>query len=95
MRTHPEQIGKFEAKADEGIFIGYPTNKAYKIFNLRTRVVSEFINVTFDDKKIAGLDEDSHKTLTFRNDADPDTVAYQDPDEFFTDEVDTDKQHYC
>ena len=24
LRTHPEQLGKFEIKADEGIFVGYP-----------------------------------------------------------------------
>ena len=27
--THPEQLGKFDTKADEGIFVGYPPGKAY------------------------------------------------------------------
>ena len=34
LRTHPEQLGKFETKADEGIFIGYPTTRAFKVYNL-------------------------------------------------------------
>ena len=44
LRTHPEQLGKFEGKVDEGIFIGYPSTRAYKVFNLRTRIVVESIN---------------------------------------------------
>ena len=52
LRTHPEQLGKFETKADEGIFVGYPPGRAYKIFNLRTWKVIESINVSFDDGKI-------------------------------------------
>ena len=30
LRTHPERLGKFETKADKGIFIGYPTTRAFK-----------------------------------------------------------------
>ncbi|MGI4673503.1 reverse transcriptase domain-containing protein, partial [Klebsiella pneumoniae] len=57
-RSHPEVLGKFETKADEGIFVGYPdSTKAYKVYNLRTRVVSISVNVSFDDKKITGIDE--------------------------------------
>ena len=26
LRTYPEQLGKFETKADEGIFVGYSLN---------------------------------------------------------------------
>ena len=45
-----DQLGKFDAKSDEGIFIGYALNsKAYKVFKLKTRSVMESSNVVFDD----------------------------------------------
>ena len=62
LKTHPEQLSKFDLKADEGIFFGYPLSiKAFRVYNLRTRVVMESINVSFDDKKITGLEDfDDH-----------------------------------
>ena len=37
-----DNLGKFDAKSDEGIFLGYSTNsKAYRVFNKRTMVVDE------------------------------------------------------
>lgn len=90
LRTHPEQLGKFDGKADEDIFVGYPPTRAYKVFNLRIRVVVESINVSFDDKKITGLDEDSHEIQTFQNDIDPDTVPDQNIDDPTTDDDNTD-----
>ena len=68
LKTHPEQLGKFESKADEGIFVGYPRGRAFKIFNLRTRTVVESINVSFDDGKITGFNEDEHERLAFGKD---------------------------
>nr|KYP33248.1 Retrovirus-related Pol polyprotein from transposon TNT 1-94 [Cajanus cajan] len=45
-----EQLGKFDAKADEAIFLGYSTNsKAYKVYNKRTLVVEESVHVVFDE----------------------------------------------
>nr|KYP38726.1 Retrovirus-related Pol polyprotein from transposon TNT 1-94 [Cajanus cajan] len=45
-----EQLGKFDAKADEAIFLGYSTNsKAYRIYNKRTLVVEESVHVVFDE----------------------------------------------
>ncbi|GJW37072.1 retrovirus-related pol polyprotein from transposon TNT 1-94 [Tanacetum coccineum] len=45
-----EDLGKFDAKADIGIFIGYaPAKKAFKIYNRRTRIITETIYVTFDE----------------------------------------------
>ncbi|GJR76072.1 retrovirus-related pol polyprotein from transposon TNT 1-94 [Tanacetum coccineum] len=45
-----ENLGKFQAKADIGIFIGYaPKKKAYLIYNRRTRKIIETINVDFDE----------------------------------------------
>ncbi|GKB80409.1 retrovirus-related pol polyprotein from transposon TNT 1-94 [Tanacetum coccineum] len=45
-----ENLGKFQAKADIGIFIGYaPKKKAYLIYNRRTQKIIKTINVDFDE----------------------------------------------
>ncbi|GJR94156.1 retrovirus-related pol polyprotein from transposon TNT 1-94 [Tanacetum coccineum] len=45
-----EDLGKFQAKADIGIFVGYaPSRKGYRIYNKRTRLLMETIHVTFDE----------------------------------------------
>ncbi|GJS78347.1 retrovirus-related pol polyprotein from transposon TNT 1-94 [Tanacetum coccineum] len=45
-----EDLGKFDAKADIRIFVGYaPAKKAFKIFNKRTQIITETIHVTFDE----------------------------------------------
>ncbi|GJY79321.1 hypothetical protein Tco_0485122 [Tanacetum coccineum] len=42
-----EDLGKFDAKADIRIFVGYaPTKIAFRIYNRRTRIISETIHVT-------------------------------------------------
>ncbi|GJS11149.1 ribonuclease H-like domain-containing protein [Tanacetum coccineum] len=43
-------LGKLDAKADIGIFIGYvPAKKAFRIYNKRTQKIIETIHVTFDE----------------------------------------------
>ncbi|GKC00324.1 retrovirus-related pol polyprotein from transposon TNT 1-94, partial [Tanacetum coccineum] len=45
-----EDLGKLQAKADIGIFIGYaPNRKGYRIYNKRTRRIMEKIYVKFDE----------------------------------------------
>ncbi|XP_024200625.1 uncharacterized protein LOC112203962 [Rosa chinensis] len=45
-----EQLGKFDARSDDGIFLGYSINsRAYRVYNKRTRIVMESINVSIDD----------------------------------------------
>ena len=45
-----ENLGKFDAKSDEGIFLGYSTtSQAYRVFNKRTKIVMESITVKIDD----------------------------------------------
>ena len=45
-----ENFGKFDAKSDEGIFLGYSTiSRAYRVFNKRTKTVMESINEKIDD----------------------------------------------
>ncbi|GKF40766.1 retrovirus-related pol polyprotein from transposon TNT 1-94 [Tanacetum coccineum] len=45
-----DDLGKFDAKADIGIFVGYaPAKKAFRIYKRRTQIISEMIHVTFDE----------------------------------------------
>ena len=45
-----ENLRKFDAKSDEGIFLGYSTtSRMYRVFNKRTKMVMESINVKIDD----------------------------------------------
>ncbi|GKF06752.1 retrovirus-related pol polyprotein from transposon TNT 1-94 [Tanacetum coccineum] len=45
-----EDLGKLNAKADIGIFVGYaPAKNAFRIYNKRTRKNIETIHVTFDE----------------------------------------------
>ena len=61
-----DNLGKFDSKADEGIFLGYSTtSKAYRIFNKRTLVVEESMHVVFDEtnslnprKDVCSVDND-------------------------------------
>ncbi|GKF54229.1 retrovirus-related pol polyprotein from transposon TNT 1-94, partial [Tanacetum coccineum] len=52
-----DHLGKFDEKADEGFFVGYSTNnKAFRVFNSRTRIVEENLHVQFSENilNIAG-----------------------------------------
>ena len=54
-----DQLGKFDAKSDEGIFIGYALDsRAYRVFNLKTRSVMESSNVVFDDTRLKSNDHE-------------------------------------
>ncbi|WRX16394.1 Integrase [Theobroma cacao] len=45
-----QPLGKFDAKSDEAIFLGYTLNsKAYRVFNKRTLIIEESIHVVFDE----------------------------------------------
>ena len=47
-----EHIGKFDAKSDIGVFLGYSINsRAYRVYNMRTQTVMESANVVVDDFK--------------------------------------------
>jgi hypothetical protein len=51
-----------DPKSDEGIFLGYSTNnRVYRVFNSRTKVVMESINVVIDDlftDRVANVEPD-------------------------------------
>nr|GEW29617.1 putative ribonuclease H-like domain-containing protein [Tanacetum cinerariifolium] len=47
-----DNLGKFEAKGDEGYFLGYSmSSKAFRVFNKRTKIVEENLHVDFLENK--------------------------------------------
>nr|GEW23658.1 hypothetical protein [Tanacetum cinerariifolium] len=47
-----ENLGKFEAKGDEGYFLGYlMSSKAFRVFNKRTKRVEENLHIEFLENK--------------------------------------------
>ena len=45
-----ESPGKFDAKADEGVFLGYTTQShAYRVYNKRLMIVEESMHIVFDE----------------------------------------------
>jgi transposase InsO family protein len=51
-----ENLGKFEAKSDEGIFLGYSsTSRASRVYNNRTKTVMESINVVVQDTSLDAM----------------------------------------
>ncbi|KAI3685795.1 hypothetical protein L6452_35053 [Arctium lappa] len=52
--NNKDQLGKFDPKVDDGIFLGYSSiSKAYRVFNKRRQFVEETIHVTFDETRSA------------------------------------------
>nr|GEX81223.1 putative ribonuclease H-like domain-containing protein [Tanacetum cinerariifolium] len=48
-----DNLGKFDAKGDEGYFIGYSmSNKAFRVFNKRSKKVEENLHVDFLENKL-------------------------------------------
>ncbi|GJW80137.1 putative ribonuclease H-like domain-containing protein [Tanacetum coccineum] len=45
-----DHLGKFDGKADEGLFVGYSLNsKAFRVFNSRTRIVEKNLHIRFSE----------------------------------------------
>ncbi|XP_075657613.1 uncharacterized protein LOC142627619 [Castanea sativa] len=67
-----ENLGKFDAKSDEGIFLGYSTNsRTYRVYNKRTKTVTESINVVIDDAiSEKDVDEDGEAPTLKKNKGD-------------------------
>ncbi|GJU75135.1 retrovirus-related pol polyprotein from transposon TNT 1-94, partial [Tanacetum coccineum] len=50
IHNHKDHLGKFDAKADDGYFLGYSfVSKAFKVFNTRRQQIEETYHVTFDE----------------------------------------------
>jgi len=48
--NNKDSLGKFDSKSDKVIFLGYSsTSKAYRTYNLRTRILEESMHIRFDE----------------------------------------------
>jgi len=48
--NNKDTLGKFDSKSDKAIFLGYSsTSKAYRVYNLRTRILEESMHIRFDE----------------------------------------------
>ena len=57
-----ENVGKFDSRSDEGIFLGYSsTSKAYRVYNKRTMKVMETVNVVIDKPSVSGSEKVSEE----------------------------------
>ena len=74
-----ENPGKFDAKSDEGIFLGYSTNsQAYRVYNKRTKMVMESINVVIDDTISEKDIDDDGKGLSLKKNEGEDDMSQGD-----------------
>ena len=67
-----ENLEKFDAKRDEGIFLGYSINsQAYRVYNKCTKTVMELINVVIDNTiSEKDIDEDGKGPNLKKNEGD-------------------------
>ncbi|PWA86471.1 copia-type pol polyprotein [Artemisia annua] len=50
IHNHKDHLGKFDAKADDGYFLGYSlVSKAFRVFNTRRQQTEETYHITFDE----------------------------------------------
>ena len=53
-----ENVGKFDSRSDEGIFLGYSSiSKAYQVYNKRTKKVMETMNLVLDEASESGSEK--------------------------------------
>ena len=72
-----DQLGKFDPRSDEAIFLGYSaTSKAYKVLNRRTQKLEESIHVKFDERCIDNPAQGGQDP--FEAPSDPSSSAQQD-----------------
>ena len=71
-----ENPGKFDAKSNEGIFLGYSTNnRAYRVYNKCTKTVMESINVVIDDTIFDKDIDDDGEGLNFKKNEGNDNMS--------------------
>nr|GFB56540.1 retrovirus-related Pol polyprotein from transposon TNT 1-94 [Tanacetum cinerariifolium] len=83
IQNHKDYLGKFEAKADDGYFLGYSSiSNAFKVYNTRRQQIKETYHVTFDE---------SIKAIRFTNtsvdEIEIDDTSIYAPDEFQEDDL--------
>ncbi|GJY98484.1 retrovirus-related pol polyprotein from transposon TNT 1-94 [Tanacetum coccineum] len=96
IHNHKDHLGKFDAKADDGYFLGYSSvSKAFRVYNTRRQQIEETYHVTFDESMEAIR---FTNTLVYKIGID-DSSRYP-PDEFQKDDpyrqyqVDSDVSYY-
>ena len=72
-----DNLGKFDAKANEGIFLGYSiSSKTYRIFNKSSLIIEESIHAVFDEsssnefKDLEEEEEPNNNSKNYNNDQD-------------------------
>ena len=50
-------LEKFDSQSAEGIFLGYSTSKAYRVYNKRTKKVMETVNVVINEASDSGSEK--------------------------------------
>nr|GEU58143.1 hypothetical protein [Tanacetum cinerariifolium] len=74
-----DQLGKFDGKSYEGIFVGYSTiSKAFRVYNTRTRKVEENLHITFLKNKplIAGIHSNDFADSSLLDSSSQDSDGY-------------------
>ncbi|GJT09278.1 retrovirus-related pol polyprotein from transposon TNT 1-94 [Tanacetum coccineum] len=89
IHNHKDHLGKFDAKADYGYFLGYSSvSKAFRVYNTRRQQIEETYHVTFDE---------SMKAIRFTNtsvdEIEIDDSSRYSPDEFQEDDPSRQYQH--
>ena len=72
-----ENLGKFDAKSDERIFLRYSrNNRAYIMYNKHNKMVMESINIVIDDTiSEKDVDEDSEGLSLKKNEGDDNKIG--------------------
>ncbi|GJT00837.1 retrovirus-related pol polyprotein from transposon TNT 1-94 [Tanacetum coccineum] len=96
IHNHKDHLGKFDAKADDGYFLGYSSvSKAFRVYNTRRQQIEETYHVTFDESM-----EAIRFTNTLVDEIGIDDSSRYPPDEFQEDDpsrqyqVDFDVSYY-
>ncbi|GJX62072.1 retrovirus-related pol polyprotein from transposon TNT 1-94 [Tanacetum coccineum] len=96
IHNHKDYLGKFDAKADDGYFLGYSSvSKAFRVYNIRRQQIEETYHVTFDEST-----EAIRFTNTSVDEIGIDDFSRYPPDEFQEDDpsrkyqVDSDVSYY-
>ncbi|GJR20017.1 retrovirus-related pol polyprotein from transposon TNT 1-94 [Tanacetum coccineum] len=97
IHNRKDHLGKFDAKADDGYFLGYSfVSKAFRVFNIRRQQVEETYHLTFDESM-----EAIRFTNTLVDEIGIDDSSRYPPDEFLLEDdpsrqyqVDSDVSYY-
>ena len=74
IKRNEDDLGKFDSRTDEGIFLGYSsTKKAYRCYNKRLHQIIESADVRVDDMKPRRVrsqdDDEKEKEVSQKNES--------------------------